>query len=142
MAGKLIVVTQEIDLAFDGRAAGAGTTDQDAVLARIIPTFEWESGLIIVRMHAKASWSGTAAAQVLVQNVQIPPEEPQTLFVVTAPIATVPIANGDAAPKVYTYALSSPIGPAVRVLFRWQQGTSPGAGPQTISISADLVGRT
>ena len=139
MAGKLIVVTPKLDLAFDGRNNATAYTE--VVLAREIRMVEWESGVLVVRLHSKASWSGTANADVRVVNIAPAPEEPQTLFAGTT-IATQAIANADPAGSLYTMALSTPISSAVRVVFRWWQGLTAAAGPQSIGVGVDLVVRS
>ena len=130
-------MTPEIDLSFDGRAGAV----QDVVLAPSIRMVEWTSGVLLVRLHTKGSWTSSSAnAQVLVMNTSIAPEEPHTLFPGST-IATAQINQGDTAPKLYEDDLTGAIADTVRVLVRWNQGASAGTAAFTLSIGVDLVVR-
>jgi hypothetical protein len=121
---------------FDGRVS----TTQDIPLTAPFPTESWASAAISVRLHDKANFSATASALVVVQNAVQVPDEPSIIY--AADLTTVTIASGDAAPKLYTAAVASPIGPMLRLVLRWTQGATAQGSVATFAISIDLVGRT
>lgn len=95
------------------------------------------TGVISVRLHEKSWTTGTASPTIVVQNVVQTPDDPSVIY--AADLTTVQILVADAAPKLYTSALGSPIGPMLRLLLRWDQGATVAAC--TFAISIDVVGR-
>ena len=70
------------------------------------------------------------------------PEEPDVVYLSTATaVAEVFFNNSDVAPLLKLTAFAGVIGPMLRILLRWEQGTNAWTGTQTASISIDLVGR-
>ena len=139
--GYLVNVIPKTDFSFDGRAPGG--TDQDVPIAVGIDSSAWVSGVILVRVHSKNLWSGTASLSVLVQNIMIVPEEPDVVFVSTTNLVSSAISITNltvpAAPALFVSALAT-MGPQLRVLVRFAQGATAGTA-QTIAIGVDLVGR-
>ena len=134
--GSFVRVIPKTSFSFDGRAS----TTQEIPLTAPFWTRDWSSGVVSVRLHDKANFTGTASAQVVVQNAVLVPDEPQTIY--AADLGTgITIASGDAAPKLYTAAISSPIGPMLRLVLRWIQGTAASTTLQTMAISVDVLGR-
>jgi hypothetical protein len=133
-----VSVIGKTDFSFDGRASGSV---QSVVLAAGIPTVDWVSGVLVARLHTRGTFSASARATILVENISIVPEEPQTIFADTAaPLASVQYVAGTLAPNLGVVAFVGAIGPMVQVrLIFDQQGTA--AAAQTFSISVDLIGR-
>ncbi len=134
-----VPVIAKTDFSFDGRASGS---IQSVVLAAGISTINWVSGVLVARLHAKGTFSATALADILVENISIVPEEPQTIFADTvSPLATVSYAAGTTAPNLGVVPFVGAIGPMVRVRLVFDQKATAAAAAQTFSISVDLIGR-
>lgn len=137
LGGSYVRVCPRTTFSFDGRA----TTTQDLPLSSPFLTKDWVSGVVSVRLHSKPAWSSaTSSALVVVQNAVQVPDEPNTIY--AADLTTVTIANADAAPKLYTQAISAPIGPSLRVVLRWQQGSAASSSASELTISVDVLGRS
>lgn len=136
--GYVVPVIPKSDFSFDSHAAGAS---QDIPLAVGIDSSAWVSGVLLVRVHAKATWSGTTNLAVLVENIQIVPEEPDVIFAVSgAPVATVNIVSGTLAQSLNVAAFGAPIGNMLRVRISYTC-TVAQASANTVSLGVDLVGR-
>jgi hypothetical protein len=133
----LINVIPKTLFSFDGRL---GST-QEITIRNVVSMVDFVSGVLLVRLHAKVGWTGTASAAVVLQPIQIVPEEPQTFFIPTSPdYATATLVNGDVAPVLYTTTFSNP--PShVKVLLRWLQGGTAASGGQNFAIGVDIDGR-
>lgn len=134
---QVVQVVPEIDVVFDGRA----DSTQSIPLRTRIPTTDWRSGVLSVRLHAKSTWASSAVtAAIIVRNVVYTPDDPSTAFS-GSDIATVTLSNGSTVGSVTTDAMDdAPIGPMVSVYLVLTQGATATA-QQTLSISVDLVGR-
>ncbi len=138
--GYLVPILPKTDFSFDGRNVANAT--QDVPVAVGIDSSSWVSGALIVRLHAKNTWSATASLRVFVDNIMLAPEEPDVVFA-TSPVVELAFAsfvNTDAAPLLKVATLTG-MGPMLRVMVRWTQGLTAGAGQQTGAIGIDLVGR-
>lgn len=138
--GYHIPILGKTDVSFDGR--NAASVYQDIPIAVGIDSSEFVSAVLIGKLHTKNTWSGTAFLRIIAQNIMISPDEPDVVFVAggTAP-AEVNFVNGDAAPALKLTQFTGVIGPMLRILLRWEQGTAVWSAAQTASISVDLVGR-
>lgn len=140
--GYLVPILGKTEVAYDGRGGTSPPVLQDVPVAVGVDSSEWVSGALIVKLHAKNTWSTTATLRVLVQNIMLVPEEPDVVYLSSAtPVAQVDFVNTDVAPALKLTAFSGVIGPMFRVLLRWEQGATALTGPQTASVSIDLVGR-
>lgn len=134
---QIVHVVPEIDISFDGRA---DTTQTIPLLTRI-PSADWKSGVLSVRLHARGTWSATVTASIIVRNVVYTPDDPSTAFS-GSDIATISLTNSSTVGAVLTEALDdAPIGPMVSVVLSWAQGGTAASAAQTASISVDIVGR-
>ena len=121
---------------FDGRA----NSTQVIPLTPPFPTDGWVSAVLSWRLHQITYGSATCALAVVVQNAIQTPDDPSTIY--AADLLSVPTVNPtDTAPKLYTNALPTPIGPMLRIVLSYTQGATATAST-TFSISVDLVGRT
>jgi len=138
--GYIVPVIAKTEYAF----AGVSGTPQEIPVATGIDTSAYVSGVLAVRVHAKTAWPTGSTLDVWVQNVMLTPEEPDVLFLSsTNLIAATPIAIPAAAvttPPLYYVSPIVGMGPMVRVLLRFNQG-STAVPPQTIQLGIDLVGR-
>jgi hypothetical protein len=133
----LVPIIAKTDFSFDGRTS----TNQDAVLATGIDSRGWKSGVVVVRLHAKNSWSGSAILSVNVDNVSLDPVDPSVVFVGSR-VASPSISSGATAPLLTVASLNlATIGEQLQVSLRWSQGATPAGAAQTLSISIDLLGR-
>ncbi len=142
--GYLHSILSKTNVSFDGRNPGVGITTQDIPVAQGIDSSSWVSGLVAVRLHERNTWANGASLKIVVQNIMLVPEEPDVVYVATAAdVATVSFTNvgTDNPPILRLTQFAAPIGPMLRVLIRWEQGTTVQAGAQTAAISVDLVGR-
>lgn len=140
--GYLIPVIPKSDFSFDARAGGA---TQDLPLAVGIDSSSWVSGVLVVRLHARNSWSGTTTLNVIVDNIQLVPEEPDVVFVSSAvtPVATTgatPINGLTTVPSLILVPFTTPIGSLLRVRLNYQC-TAQQTGANTIALGVDLIGR-
>lgn len=136
--GYLVPVIPKTDFSFDSRAAGAS---QDVPLAVGIDSSGWVSGVLLVRVHAKAAWTGTTNLAVLVENIQLVPEEPNVVFAAAgAAVATVNIVSGTAAPSLNLTSFLAPIGNMLRVRISYTCTVTQGSA-NTVSLGVDLIGR-
>jgi len=114
-----------------------------APLAQAIPSYDWTSGLLIVRVHAVTWVAGTLAVEV--RNVSITPDDPSVVFgsgAGSSPPAVLTAATYTLAPTAGTArfdALGAPLGPMLEVGLR---ATGTTAGTMRITLSIDLIGRT
>ncbi len=141
--GYLVPVIPKTDFSFDGRAATPPNADQDVPIAVGIDSSAWVSGVILVRVHSRGSWpSNTASLSVVVQNMMLVPEEPDVVFFSTTNLVSTPITitNSTTAPALFVSSLAT-MGPQLRVLVRFSQGTTGVTAAQNIAIGVDLVGR-
>lgn len=94
-------------------------------------------------MHSKSGFSATAAANVIVENCSLVPEEPDVVYLppsASPKVATSSAINqGSAAPVLDVVAFAAPIGSMVRVILRWAQGGTAAGAAQNLSISVDLI---
>lgn len=143
-AGNMFVVPviAKTDFSFDGRS---GSGNMDTVLAQGIDASAWVSGILAVRVFAKNTWgSASARLDIIVQNVQIEPDQPDIVFVSPSStlVADQPFADsGVTVPSLNVLQLVGPIGPQLRVVARWNQGANAGTGAQTMTLAVDLFGR-
>lgn len=111
-------------------------------MATGIDSRRWKSGVVLVTLFAKNTWSATAILSVNVDNVSLVPEDPSVVFVgsrVTSP----QVLAAATAPAYSVTALSlATIGPQLQVSLRWSQGATPAGAAQTLSIGIDLLGRS
>jgi hypothetical protein len=136
--GELVQIIPKTLFGFDGRS----NSQQDITLALSVPTAEWVSAVLLVRLHFKLNWSGTASAAVVLQDIQIPPEDPSVFFQTGSPDRqTLSIPNGATAGTLVWTAFSNSPGSNLRVVLRWLQGATAASGVQNIAIGVDLVGR-
>jgi hypothetical protein len=131
-------VIDRTDYSFDGRATGSL---QSITLAAGIPTVSWVSGVLVARLHAKGTFSATATARIVVENISLVPEEPQVIYTDGIALATVNYLTGTTAPNLQVVAFSGAIGHMVQVRLTFDQGATAAAAAQTLSVSADLIGR-
>lgn len=104
---------------------------------------DWRSGALSVKYSARTAWAVGASVDVIVQNIAIEPEEPQTTFVEASaiPVAVSSWLQATAGTnRLETVALTTPIGPQLRVVLRASQAASPGIIGVTVTV--DLIGRT
>ncbi len=135
--GYVTQVSAKSEFVFDPRT----TTPQDIPLAVGIDSSAWVSGVLVVRIMAKNSWSGTTPALVVrVDNIMLAPEEPDVIYAASAAVASVTIDGGTAAPSLLIANLAAPIGPMLRVRMNYSVAAVQ-SGQNTISLGIDLVGR-
>lgn len=138
-----VPIIPETDFQFDGRNVGG--VEQLVVLAERVDAIHFSAASLIVRYHTKGvdgTWSSaTCSAAVRVFNMSFAEEEPHTLFAETSARATVTIANGDTAPRLYVTSLTAPIAAELRIVLAWIQGTGASGTSEKLSIAVDLVGR-
>lgn len=118
-------------------ATGAGVFEL-MPLAVGVDSTDWVSGVIEVRVHTKGTWTGTQTLAVLVDNIALVPEEPQTLFVANN-VVTLDITSL-AAGGFSVAALVAPIGSLLRVSLKLTTTVAPTA-INAIALSVNLVGR-
>jgi hypothetical protein len=135
--GFFVPVLSKTDFSFDGRASG---TQQAVKLAVGIDTVPWVSGVLVVRLHTKNTWSATATMSVQVANVSLVPEDPSVLFASTSALATASFTNASTAPSLNVQTIPSGFAAMVQVALTWDQGATAGTSQQ-FSISLDLIGR-
>ena len=116
--------------------SGAASSVQDVPLTDPFWTHTWASCVLSVRLHAKSSFPTSSTAQVVVQNALRVDDEPNVIY--AADLGNVTVATADAAPKLYTLGFSSDIGPMLRLLLRWNQGSTSAVN---FALSIDLLGR-
>jgi len=137
--GRHVRVIGETDYVFDGRISGV---DQVIPISGAIPSRDWVSGMLLVRLHTTANMSTSATLTVEGQSVLPSPDEPQTLFKSSTAVGSVSFTSSDTA-GTFKQATLSGIGAFVRVVLKWAQGgTAGGANGQSVSISVELVGRS
>ena len=117
------------------QANATGLAEASIPLATRIDTSRIVSGAVGVRLHSK-SWSATSSFTVKVYNVSYTGDEPSVVYRDTTAVATVTIAAGDVAPKLYTATLSNPIGDQIQVVLDWTHGAT--TDTQTFAISVEL----
>jgi len=140
--GYLVPIMSKTDLSFDGRAIASPNGLQDIPIAVGIDSSSWVSAVLLVKLHQKGTWATNGILRVLAQNIMLVPEEPDVVYLSTAAAAAeVTFVFGDAAPALKLTPFTGVIGPMLRVLLRWEQGTVAAGAAQTASISVDLVGR-
>jgi hypothetical protein len=111
-------------------------------LAQALPTTEWRSAVLQARLHFKSNWTATASAQIVLQDIQVPPEDPSVFFQGTVlDRQNLSIPNGATAGTLVWAQLTSSPGSNLRVVFRWLQGATAASSPQLIAIGVDLVWR-
>ncbi|MBL8744113.1 MAG: hypothetical protein JNK04_23560, partial [Myxococcales bacterium] len=136
--GYVVPIIAKTDFSFDGRSGG---TTQDIPLAVGIDSSAWVSGALIVRIHARNTWTGTATLSALVENIMLVPEEPDVVFALTSPVVASSSALGSTTPPgLLVVAFAPPIGPMLRVRLNYSVSVAQSAA-NTISIGVDLVGR-
>lgn len=119
-------------------ATGAGVFEL-LPLAVGIDSTDWVSAILEVRVHTKSSWTGTQTLAVVVDNIALVPEEPQTLFVATASPASLDITSL-AAGGFNVAQLTTPIGSLLRVALKLTTTAAP-SSINAIALSVNLVGR-
>lgn len=114
---------------------------QDVVVAQVVNTRGWRSGVLLLRVYAKTIPTNTSLS-LIVRSVSIDPEDPMIIVRALSAMATITPASADATPTLYAADLPVPIGDSVEVLLRGQT-TSGGSmgGLSTIECSIDLIGR-
>lgn len=112
------------------------------VLAQLIPTLGWRTGLIQLRLFAKTFAGANASVTLTVYNSMVSGDNPASVMNETAsPLASVVIDGNFAADTMKSVAFSSsvPIGPYVTVMMKWTGGAAAPTGDITIAV--DLIGR-
>jgi len=117
---------------------GGSATVNVIPLATRIDSGPWVSAAVTVRLHDKDWTTGTAAFTVDVENVSYTADEPSVAYLGSS-LASVAVAVGDAAPKLYVAAFSGAIGDQVRVVLKYTQGGT--AGLKTFAISVEIEAR-
>lgn len=136
--GYVVPIIPRTDYSFDGRASG---TTQDVPLAVGIDSSAWVSGALIVRIHARNTWTGTTTLSALVENIMLAPEEPDVVFAVTSStVASSTVLGSTTPPGLIVVAFTPPIGPMLRVRLNYAVSVAQSAA-NTISLAVDLVGR-
>jgi hypothetical protein len=137
MGAHYITICGKRDFTLQGPTSQFQTIE----LARYVDSISWESGVALVTLTARGSWASASRVEIVTQNVSRLEEEPHTLFA-GATIATTVISAsaGDAAPKLFETALSTPIARNVRVYLKYTQDTSSTTA-STFTISVALLGR-
>jgi hypothetical protein len=139
MAGRIVQIVPKTRYIFNNNVS---TTSTIVLGPRAVMTPDWVSGVLSVRVHSSTFASATATCNVNVFNAFITPEDPNTLFLSTATVASVTITNttpiGATAGSLLTGALSN-IGGMLAVQLSCLQGVT--LGTTTIEISVDLIGR-
>ena len=133
----LIEVIPKTSLTFDGRA----NSTEAIVLRDQIDMIPYATASLEVLVAGKGSMLDSATARVDVRNESRSPEAPGVAFVAQTAIATVSFTGLTAVPSLLTSPLSAPIGPMVRVLLVWLQGTAEAGSGQEVTIAVRLIGR-
>lgn len=132
--GETIWIARQLQVAFDG-AAG---TVQTMVLASGIDCSEIVTACLVVILHARSAWALDTELQVVLQQVELDPLEPEVEFV-GMDVAGADFFDSERYPQLELAPLGS-VPPRVRAVFKWVQ-TDPAAGPQTATLSVGLVVR-
>jgi hypothetical protein len=135
--GYVVPIIAKTDFSFDGRAGG---TTQDIPLAVGIDSSAWVSGVLVVRIHARNTWTGTATLSALVENIMLAPEEPDVIFAASTPVASSTALGTTTPPGLILQAFAAPIGPMLRVRLNYVVTVAQSAA-NTISLGIDLLGR-
>lgn len=133
MAGRMIEIEDRNEHTFNQPVS----TSLGVVLGkRAYFTPDFTSGVLVVVFHAKSLASSTATLDIKVENTFFAPDNPTVLFAPAGgqSIATVSIANADAAGQVYQQIITAPIGPYLRVRMNHSQGANGGICVWTTSV--------
>jgi hypothetical protein len=133
--GYWVNVIPKTDFSFDGRS----TSIQLVPLAVGIDSSAWVSGALLVRVHAKSSWTGTIVASVVVENIMLVPEEPDVVFAATTALASADLVAAGVGSLTVAPFTAGNVGAMLRVRISYQ--TTVAASLNTIAIGVDLVGR-
>ncbi len=124
----------------DYNLTGTASSEQEIVLAKYVDTLSIVSGVLIVRLYSKGTFTSGVTVEVVTQNVSYAEDEPQTVFAETTNETTVSFTSATTAPTLLTAALATPIARHIRVLLRiTEPATSP--GPAAFAIGVDVLGR-
>jgi hypothetical protein len=136
--GQLVRIIPKTLFSVDGRA----NSQQDFTLVEALPTVEWRSAVLLARLHFKFNWTASASAQVVLQDIQVPPEDPSVFFQsTTLDRQSLAIPNGATAGTLAWAQLTNAPGSNLRVVFRWLQGATAATSAQLIAIGVDFVWR-
>jgi len=133
--GYWVNVIPKTDFSVDGRS----TSIQLVPLAVGIDSSAWVSGALLVRVHAKSSWTGTIVASVVVENIMLVPEEPDVVFAATTALASADLVAAGVGSLTVAPFTAGNVGAMLRVRISYQ--TTVAASLNTIAIGVDLVGR-
>ncbi len=135
----LVNVASRTDYSAD-LAAGKSV---DFPLAVGVWSADWVSGALSVKYSARTAWATSSRVDVIVQNMAIIPEEPQTTFIeATNIVATSSWLQATAGNnRLETVAFAPPLGPQLRVILRIS-APAAAAGIIGVTLTVDLVGRT
>lgn len=140
----VVPVVRRETFAFDGR--GSGTT-QTMVLANGVDATWWRSGRLLVLGHTKNAWltggggPTTGSLQVVVDNISITEDAPETTFVGNRLGASTPIVATSTLPLYLVSSLAPPFAGQLRVSLSFTQGATAAVAAQTVALSVYLLGR-
>ena len=133
---EIVSVARHLDLSFDGKAF----SEQLVPLATGIDGSPWVSAVLSVMIHSLNLWATSdTRLRIEVHAVELSPDEPDVVFE-GPPLGQVEICGDQTGPGLFSAALATTAA-HVRVRARWIQADTEGAGPQTATISVQLIGR-
>ena len=135
MSGRIVTICGKRDYSLQAPTSAAPTIE----IERYIPTSDWVSGALLVRLHAKGTWATNTTVDVIAQNISPSLEEAGTIFS-AGTVSSIQIVASDNAPKLFIAALSAPISSHLRLYLKYTQD-NVATTASTFTISIELVGR-
>lgn len=135
--GYVVPILSRTDFSLDTRNTSSAIGNV-VPLAVGVDSSTWVSGALLVRIHARSTWTGMTAT-IAVENIMLVPEEPDVVFASSTPVATTTdLGAVSIVPSLLVVAFTPPIGPLLRVRLTTIGTTT---ATNTISLGVDLVGR-
>jgi len=134
-----VVIARRIDVVFDLEVS----TSLRAPLAVGVDTSSWTSGVLVVCLHTKNAWADPVKTVlgVHVYRIELDAEDPKQVFL-GGLIAAIGVLDTSQVGASFFSTFSTPIGASVMVELVLGQSGAPSTGPNTASISIELLGRT
>jgi hypothetical protein len=134
---EMVHILRKSSYGWDGRTDGQSII----TVAAGIPSADWVSGCMTVRLFEKNTWSATAAIFIHLQPCMFAPEEPDIVFAAGNDVAAFSLSNSDTAPCMKVASFTPPFGPYLWVRMRFSQGGTEAGAEQTVTLGMELVGR-
>jgi hypothetical protein len=138
-ASELVVpVVPKTSISWQGRAS----TSQYVDLAVGVDVSRFRAVQIILRLHAKNTWTSTASAKVQLEGIGLDRLAPGRVFTTSAQLITGPsVSNATTPPWLGMFQQGILNYSFARVRLVLAQGTSGATSDQTFTFSVDLLGK-